>query len=1347
MNNLFYNIGVDIGVGSVGYCVTDENGKVVRRNGKNLIGSRIFDEGKPAKDTRMYRGQRRRYTRRRQRIAWLQELLKDDVLQKDENFYMKLKERNLVEEDKSDFGDFSEILDKNLVKRMKAYKSIYHLRNRLVTDSSKEDIRLVYLAIHHIIKYRGNFLYQGREIKPGSETVTNLIEGLRYFDEYSEMADEEIRESAEKIKEVMFDKKITKRNAKKQIETILRFEDEHKAIGAQLAALLSGSSFAIDGIFSTSVDKKFTVGDEDLFAEVEGSLDSEQYEALMRFADAYSGKILSDILSDRECKKEYKYISEAMIGRYNEHSQDLELLKELYSSRDIKNLSSASGSNAPSKKPKNAESVKKYGERYIDMFDRTDGLYAKYIKNPSSLKTSSKSAYEVFVDRIKADLDIDEKQTYSDRRKQAIRERLFNRTLLLRQNEKDNGAIPYQLHKAELVKIIENQGQYYPSLKANAEKIVAILEYKIPYYIGPVGGESRFKWSLKKANEKIYPWTFNDVIDKDASAERFITRMTGKCSYLRNEDVLPKNSLLYSEYEVRSEIKQIKFDGKFLSVDLQNDLFEEVFKKYKTVKENRLRSWAKTKGLSPKSITGYQKDKEFASSFTSYIDFTRILGNISHSDVEMVENIISWLTIFNEKDIIEKRIRTHYPALDEKQIESILRLKYTGWGKLSRKLLTGLKSEDSKGVNKSIMDYLRSSKKFFMQIINDKDLSFKKQIEEANSIYDYSPLSYKAVDELRTSPANKRAIWQSILVIKEITKIMGREPANIYIEFAREEGEKDKRTVSRYDSLVKMFKDNEEYAEILDDLKSRYANNKKALADDRLFLYYIQNAKCMYSGKRLHIEELKEYEVDHILPQSYIKDDSLDNKALVIRSENQRKRESMLLNEDVQKMRPWWKRLKDMNLISQKKYDNLVRESLSEETAVKFVARQLVETRQIILNVTNLLQAGYPKTYVSAVRADVTSNLRKRFDLPKIRNLNDYHHGFDAFLTVYAGIYISKAFPSLEKELIYGEYRKYISKSKNDRKSKYGFVVGKIDELFVDKHTGEVTWDGRDVFDHLSKVYRYKDYLVSHKTEKQTGKFYDETVYPKERGKSLIPLKSNLSTEKYGGYSGQIQAYYAVVEYKEKDKTVKKLIGIPVRIDYLEKTKPGSIAEYISEVCRTSEFEILKDNIYKYQKIFMQGQELYIVSDNEVTNAVQMVLPLTLARTFNKAVTEPLSVDDSEYAELFEYIKEKTAKLFPLYSGIVKKYENAKSDFETMTKENKLKFLQQMLVVTSPSSSNGKFDSIIKSENENNNKITLGKLGAREGRTAGKTIKIGETVFVDNSVTGYYSKKTKYIYN
>ena len=41
-----------------------------------------------------------------------------------------------------------------------SYKTIYHLRNELINSTEKKDIRLVYLAIHHIIKYRGNFLYQ-----------------------------------------------------------------------------------------------------------------------------------------------------------------------------------------------------------------------------------------------------------------------------------------------------------------------------------------------------------------------------------------------------------------------------------------------------------------------------------------------------------------------------------------------------------------------------------------------------------------------------------------------------------------------------------------------------------------------------------------------------------------------------------------------------------------------------------------------------------------------------------------------------------------------------------------------------------------------------------------------------------------------------------------------------------------------------------------------------------------------------------------------------------------------------------------------------------------------------------
>ena len=37
-----YNIGLDIGVASVGWCVTDENGNLIKNRNKNLWGTRLL---------------------------------------------------------------------------------------------------------------------------------------------------------------------------------------------------------------------------------------------------------------------------------------------------------------------------------------------------------------------------------------------------------------------------------------------------------------------------------------------------------------------------------------------------------------------------------------------------------------------------------------------------------------------------------------------------------------------------------------------------------------------------------------------------------------------------------------------------------------------------------------------------------------------------------------------------------------------------------------------------------------------------------------------------------------------------------------------------------------------------------------------------------------------------------------------------------------------------------------------------------------------------------------------------------------------------------------------------------
>ena len=56
-----------------------------------------------------------------------------------------------------------------------------------------------------------------------------------------------------------------------------------------------------------------------------------------------------------------------------------------------------------------------------------------------------------------------------------------------RQVNKDNGVIPYQIHKYELKKIIDNLSDKMPFIKENGEKIMQLLEFRIPYYVGPLG--------------------------------------------------------------------------------------------------------------------------------------------------------------------------------------------------------------------------------------------------------------------------------------------------------------------------------------------------------------------------------------------------------------------------------------------------------------------------------------------------------------------------------------------------------------------------------------------------------------------------------------------------------------------------------------------------------------------------------------------------------------------------------------------------------------------------------------------------------------------------------------------
>ena len=81
------------------------------------------------------------------------------------------------------------------------------------------------------------------------------------------------------------------------------------------------------------------------------------------------------------------------------------------------------------------------------------------------------------------------------------------------------------------MQFLRRQGDYYPFLKENQDRIEKILTFRIPYYVGPLARkDSRFSWAEYHSDEKITPWNFDKVIDKRKSQlkKNFITRMTFK---------------------------------------------------------------------------------------------------------------------------------------------------------------------------------------------------------------------------------------------------------------------------------------------------------------------------------------------------------------------------------------------------------------------------------------------------------------------------------------------------------------------------------------------------------------------------------------------------------------------------------------------------------------------------------------------------------------------------------------------------------------------------------------------------------------------------------------------------
>ena len=1280
MSNKPYSIGLDIGTNSVGWAIITDDYKVPSKKmkvlgntdkhfiKKNLIGALLFDEGTTAEDRRLKRIARRRYTRRKNRLRYLQEIFSQEISKVDSSFFHRLDDSFLVPEDKrgSKYPIFATLEEEK--EYHKKFPTIYHLRKHLADSKEKTDLRLIYLVLAHMIKYRGHFLYEESfDIKNNdiqkifSEFISiynNTFEGSSLSGQNAQV-------------EAIFTDKISK-SAKR--ERVLKLFPDEKSTGlfSEFLKLIVGNQADFKKHFDLEEKAPLQFSkdtyDEDL-ENLLGQIGDDFADLFLVAKKLYDAILLSGILTVKDLSTKAP-LSASMIERYENHQKDLAALKQFIQN----NLQ----------------------EKYDEVFsDQSKDGYAGYI--------NGKTTQEAFYKYIKNLLSKFEGADY-------FLEKIEREDFLRKQRTFDNGSIPHQIHLQEMSAILRRQGKHYPFLKENREKIEKILTFRIPYYVGPLArGNDDFAWLTRNSDQAIRPWNFEEIVDQASSAEDFINKMTNYDLYLPEEKVLPKHSLLYETFAVYNELTKVKFiaeglrDYQFLDSGQKKQIVNQLFKEKRKVTEKDIIHYLHNVdgyyGIELKGI-----EKQFNASLSTYHDLLKIIKDKAFMDdaknEAILENIVHTLTIFEDREMIKQRLAQYDSLFDEKVIKALTRRHYTGWGKLSAKLINGISDKKS---GKTILDYLIDDGEInrnFMQLIHDDGLSFKEIIQKAQVVGKTDDVK-QVVQELPGSPAIKKGIWQSIKIVDELVKVMGHAPESIVIEMARENqttAKGKKNSQQRYKRIEDALKN---LAPGLDSniLKENPTDNVQ-LQNDRLFLYYLQNGRDMYTGKPLEINQLSNYDIDHIIPQAFIKDNSLDNRVLTSSKENRGKSDNVPSLEVVQNRKAFWQQLLDSKLISERKFNNLTkaeRGGLDERDKVGFIKRQLVETRQITKHVAQILDAHFntemnekaQKTRtvkIITLKSNLVSNFRKEFKLYKVREINNYHHAHDAYLNAVVAKAILKKYPKLEPEFVYGDYQKYdikryISKSKDPKEvekatEKYFFysnllnffkeevhyadgTIVKRENIEYSKDTGEIAWNKEKDFATIKKVLSLPQVNIVKKTEEQTvgqnGGLFDNNIVSKKKvvdASKLIPIKSDLSPEKYGGYARPTIAYSVLViadiekGKAKKLKRIKEIVGITIQDK--KKFEANPIA-YLEERGYKNINPNLIIKLPKYSLFeFNDGQRRLLASSIELQKGNELILPyhftalLYHAQRISK-ISEPIhkqyvETHQSEFEELLTTI-------------------------------------------------------------------------------------------------------------
>ena len=881
-----YYLGLDLGTSSVGWAVTDKEYHLLRAKGKDLWGVRLFEEAETAAGRRTNRVARRRRQREIARIGLLKEYFADAIAEVDGSFYERLEESKYRLKDRRIEDKNSIFSDKNYTDKdyYKEYPTIYHLRMELIHNQKSHDVRLVYLALLNMFKHRGHFLNVGLKaeernsgVQDGYLTLTAIAN-----EQYGLQMPENLQ--VNQLEEILSRKDISRSRMAEEVAELFDISKSKNKREYEIVKGICGLAISITTLLDVKeldenhkkVQLSFRdAGYDEKMEEITPLLEEEDVEFIEAIKQIHDTGLLANVM------KGSKYLSEARVKDYEKHKKDLHILKEV---------------------------IREYvPEVYDEMFrEMESGSYSAYVNSVYADKKLRRNVKgrkpEDLYKKIKTimkDVEECEEKAY-------ILNEIESETFLPKQLTASNGVIPNQVHVMEMKKILRNAEGYLPFLKDKddsgltvSERIMELFQFQIPYYVGPLNLQHADKkeghaWAVRKKQGRVLPWNIDEMIDMKQTSEAFISNMVRRCTYINGERAVPKDSLLYQRFCVLNELNNLRIRGEKPSVELKQHIYEDLFTKGKKVTQKHLYNYLISCGVLYEgeldAISGI--DKDFKNSLSSYGRFVSVFGVDMKLDStkDMVENIIFWGTVYgNDKTFLRERIRECYgeKEITEEQLKRICGFKFHDWGNLSRQFLEMSGCEKSTGELLPLISMMWERNCNLMELLSDNYTyaeELKKYATTAEKVL--SEMQYEDLDELYLSSPVKRMVWQTILILQELEGVLGGCPSRIFVEMPRENGEKGKRTDSRRQKLTELYKgckvDGRNWTKELDKWSDQELRSKK------LYLYYLQQGRCMYTGEPIDLDDLFNdnlYDIDHIYPRHFVKDDSIENNLVLVKKE------------------------------------------------------------------------------------------------------------------------------------------------------------------------------------------------------------------------------------------------------------------------------------------------------------------------------------------------------------------------------------------------------------------------------------------------------------------------------